>query len=188
MFDHDVYDSEKFDYDLMEREERPFARRLAIWVEGRLPGSVLDVGAGTGVYVEELRQRGVRAQGIDICDPQPRPECVATQDLFECESTAPIVMCIEVAEHLPAEQAPALIQKIWSMTEPGGWVIWSAAQPGQGGVGHINCQHPIYWTGLAQSQGFVRDYQQEDDLHAWITSGYHMGWFARNRQIWHRPR
>lgn len=188
MFDHDVYDGDGFDYEQMEREERPFARRLAIWVEGRLPGAVLDVGAGTGVYVDELRQRGVASQGIDICDLQPRPDHVWTQDLFECEVTAPIVMCIEVAEHIPAERAPELIEKIWSMTEPGGWVIWSAAQPGQGGVGHVNCQHPIYWTGLAQSRGFVRDYAQEDNLDQWITAGYHMGWFARNRQIWRRPR
>jgi len=187
MFDHDVFDSESFDYDLMEREERPFARRLAIWMAHKTPGAVLDVGAGTGVYVDELRAQGVRAQGVDIANPQPRPDHVWTQDLFECKVTAPVVLCIEVAEHIEAEQAPALIEKIWSMTEPGGYVIWSAAQPGQGGVGHVNCQHPIYWTGLAQSVGFVRDYALEDDLHEWITAGYHMGWFARNRQVWRRP-
>lgn len=176
-----------FDYELMEQEERPFARRLAIWINGKLQGPVLDVGAGTGVYVDELRGMGVKSHGIDICDPQPRPEHVETMDLFDCEMTAPVVMCIEVAEHIPGDQAPDLIRKIWSMTEPGGVVIWSAAQWGQGGVGHINCQHPIYWTGLAQSRGFVRDYAMEDDLDQWITSGYHMGWFARNRQIWRRP-
>ena len=187
MFDHDVYDSESFDYDLMEREERPFARRFAIWISAKLSGPVLDVGAGTGVYVDELRNMGVKSMGVDIADPQPRPEHVLTQDLFDCEITAPVVMCIEVAEHIDAEQAQALIKKIWSCTEPGGWVVWSAAQPGQGGVGHINCQAPVYWTGLAQAQGFVRDLEQEADLHEWITAGYHMGWFASNRQVWRRP-
>ena len=188
MFDHHAYDSDSFDYELMEREERPFARRLAIWIGAKLVGPVLDVGAGTGVYVDELRSMGVKSQGIDICEPQPRPEHVITLNLFECELTAPVVMCIEVAEHIAAEQAPALIDKIWSMTDPGGWVVWSAAQPGQGGVGHINCQLPEYWTGLAQACGFVRDYNQEADLHKWITGGYHMGWFAYNRQLWRRPR
>lgn len=187
MFDHEVYDQKEFDYEQMEQEERPFARRLAVWISNKLTGSVLDIGAGSGVYVDELRSHGVRAQGIDIADPQPRPDHVITQDLFDCDVTAPIVMCIEVAEHIEASRAPELIKKIWDITEPGGVVIWSAAQWGQGGVGHINCQHPIYWTGLAQARGFVRDYTLEDDLHAYITSGYHMGWFARNRQVWRRP-
>ena len=187
MFDHDVYDGESFDYEQMEREERPFARRLAIWIEGRLQGVVLDVGAGTGVYVDELRQRGVASQGIDICDPQPRPDLVQAKSLLEVNDPARTVLCIEVAEHLPENQATAVIESVWRNTRPGGTVIWSAARPGQGGVGHINCQPPIYWTALAQAQGFQRQYSQEDDLHAWITAGYHMGWFANNRQVWQRP-
>jgi 2-polyprenyl-3-methyl-5-hydroxy-6-metoxy-1,4-benzoquinol methylase len=176
-----------FDYDHMDHEERPFARRLAIWIDSKLRSDVVDLGAGTGVYVEELQRLGIRALGYDIADPQPRPDLVQTKSMLEVTDPAGLVMCLEVAEHIDKSQERSVIESVWRNTLPGGHVIWSAAQPGQGGVGHINCEPPIYWTALAQAQGFVRCYALEDDLHEWITAGYHMGWFARNRQIWHRP-
>ena len=171
----------------MEREERPFARRLALWIVNRLGGPVVDLGAGTGVYVDELRKQGCRAQGYDIADPQPWPDLVRTQSMLEVTDPQPVVLCLETAEHLPDDQAPAVIEAVWRNCRPGGWVIWSAAQPGQGGVGHINCQPPAYWHDLAMEQGFRRDWDQEQNVDNWILGGYHMGWFRNNRQIWHRP-
>lgn len=176
-----------FDYDQMEREERPFAARLALWMSHKTPGRVVDLGAGSGVYVEELRRVGTRAQGYDIADPQPRPECVITRSLFDVEDAAPVVLCLEVAEHIPAEHERWVMDVVWRNCEPGGYVIWSAAQPGQGGVGHINCRPPDYWQAMALSRGFRTCRDLEADLDRWIRSGYHMGWFARNRQIWQRP-
>ena len=179
--------SDRFDYAEMEREERPFAARLALWMSYKTPGRVIDLGAGSGVYVEELRRLGTRAQGYDTADPQPRPECVEIRSLFDVEDPAPVVMCLEVAEHIDAEHERWVIDVVWRNTLPGGHVIWSAAQPGQGGVGHINCRPPDYWRAIAESRGFQSRPDLETDLHRWITSGYHMGWFAQNRQIWQRP-
>lgn len=176
-----------FDYQLMDQEERPFARRLALWINYHLSGSVIDLGAGSGVYVEELQKFGLSAQGYDITDPQPRPDLVSTQSLFDVDHTADIVLCLEVAEHIPAESSRQVIESVWRCCRPGGTVIWSAAQPGQGGQGHINCQRPGYWRDLAGQQGFYQDEFLEQDLHSWIVSGYHMGWFANNRQIWRKP-
>ena len=179
--------TETFDYALMEQEQRPFVRRLMAWVCARCEPNLTDLGAGTGMYVEAARGYGWAAQGYDLADPQPRPDLVQAKSLLEVNDPGRTVLCIEVAEHLPENQATAVIESVWRNTRPGGTVIWSAARPGQGGVGHINCQPPIYWTALAQAQGFQRQYSQEDDLHAWITAGYHMGWFANNRQVWQRP-
>jgi len=176
-----------FDYNNMDHEERPFAQRLATWISLHMTGTVVDLGAGSGVYVEELHRQGVSARGYDIADPQPRPDLVATQSMLTITDPANIVMCIEVAEHIPMEQSAEVVASIWRNTLPGGHVIWSAAQPGQGGVGHINCQLPDFWRALAQQQGFLIETALETDLHNWITSGYHMGWFANNRQVWSRP-
>jgi hypothetical protein len=188
MFDHDRFDQEVFDYERMEQEQRPFVRRLMTWVCARCEPNLTDLGAGTGMSVEAARSYGWQAQGYDVADPQPRPDLVITESLLAVTDPARTVLCIEVAEHLAESQATAVVASVWRNTQPGGTVIWSAAQPGQGGVGHINCQHPLYWTGLAQAQGFRRDYDLEDNLHQWITAGYHMGWFAGNRQIWHREK
>lgn len=176
-----------FDYALMDREERPFARRLAMWIVNRLPGSVVDLGAGTGVYVDELRKMGTPCQGFDIADPQPRPDLVTCASLLTTTSPAQIVICLEVAEHIDQSLSQSVVASVWRNTRPGGHVVWSAAQPGQGGVGHINCQPPEYWQALAEQQGFRRETALEAQLDRWILAGYHMGWFARNRQIWSRP-
>ena len=181
------FDTEKFDYEKMDSEERPFAKRLALWIISKLPGKVVDLGAGTGVYVDELRRLGTHAQGYDITHPQPFPDLVQTMNMLNVNNPADIVLCLEVAEHIEKKLSTKVIESIWNNTKPGGYVIFSAAQPGQGGVGHINCQYPGYWRELAWAQGFQPAQDLETDLHAWITSGYHMGWFANNRQIWHRP-
>jgi 2-polyprenyl-3-methyl-5-hydroxy-6-metoxy-1,4-benzoquinol methylase len=177
-----------FDYDFMDHEERPFARRLALWIDSRLRGRVVDLGAGTGVYVEELQRFGLDAQGYDIADPQARPDLVITQSMLTVTDPADVVMCIEVAEHIDRQQSSAVIASIWRNTLPGGHVIFSAAQPGQGGVGHINCQPPEYWRDYAWQQGFESATELQQDMMSWITSGYHMGWFRQNGQVWHRPK
>lgn len=176
-----------FDYDLMEREQRPFVRRLMTWVAVNGQQPLVDLGAGTGMYVEEARGYSWQAQGYDLTDRQTRPDLVQRQSLLEVHDPGRTVLCIEVAEHLPESDAWGVIDSVWRNCLPGGLVIWSAAHPGQGGVGHINCQPPAYWRERAIIKGFIEREDLERDLHRWITSGYHMGWFAQNRQIWQRP-
>ena len=177
----------EFDYATMDHEERPFAARLAVWIVQQLDRRVTDLGAGSGVYVEELRRLGAEAQGYDVNPDQPRPDLVTKTTMFAVTAPAPVVLCLEVAEHILDHLAPLVVQSCWRNCEPGGHVIWSAAQPGQAGVGHINCRYPEYWANLAREQGFVLRRDLEAGLHSYITSGYHMGWFARNRQVWQRP-
>jgi len=176
-----------FDYKTMDDEERPFAARLAVWIVQQLDRRVTDLGAGSGVYVEELRKLGAEAQGYDINPTQPRPDLVETTTMFNVIDPAPVVLCLEVAEHIYEHLAPLVVKSCWNNCEPGGYVVWSAAQPGQGGEGHINCRYPEYWASIAREAGFVLRKDLEAGLHSYITSGYHMGWFANNRQVWQRP-
>lgn len=176
-----------FDYQTMDHEERPFAKRLALWITTNLGTHITDLGAGSGVYVEELRKAGAQAQGYDITDPQPRPDLVITTTMFAVADPAPVVLCLEVAEHIQDHLSALVVKSIWNNCEPGGFVVFSAAQPGQGGVGHINCRYPEYWANLAREAGFVLRKDIEENLHTYITAGYHMGWFANNRQVWQRP-
>ena len=61
-------------------------------------------------------------------------------------------MSLEVAEHLPAEIAPAFVA---SMVAHGNAVLFSAAIPFQGGAGHVNERWPSYWADLFLVHGFV---------------------------------
>jgi len=179
---------DSFDYALIDHEEFPFAQRLAVWIKWHLGGPVMDIGAGSGCYVRACLDVGVPAHGIDT-EPYPlRPECVSVCDMFEFTGRpSPVLLCLEVAEHLPASKSEQIVQTLWRLTEPGGTVIFSAAHPGQGGVGHINCQPREYWRQLSYNQGFVSRPYLENNLVNYSVSGYHMGWFPKNCQIWSKP-
>lgn len=176
---------DEFDYNLIDQEERPFARRLALWIAYNLqPSRVVDLGAGWGTYVDELRKQGIEAQGYDICQPQARPDLVITKDLRQVNDQGSLVLCLEVAEHIPEKHALEVVSAVAQTCKPGGIIIWSAAHPGQGGVGHINCQHKDYWLKLAKDVGLHERQDLYQNMIAWITQGYHMGWFKMNSQIW----
>lgn len=179
--------TEPHDYARMEQEQWPFVQRLMTWITAHCSGPLIDLGAGSGMMVRAARAAGWRASGWDVADPQPCPDLVQRQSLLEVDDPGRTVVCVEVAEHLPASDAQGVIDSVWRNCLPGALVIWSAAQPGQAGVGHINCQPPAYWRERAIRQGLVVRADLEQDLHRWITSGYHMGWFAQNRQVWQRP-
>ncbi|MGA0104366.1 MAG: hypothetical protein ACO3LH_11725, partial [Steroidobacteraceae bacterium] len=70
---------------------------------------------------------------------------------------------------------------------PGGNLIWSAAQPGQGGTGHINCQPKDYWAERLSACGLQRDEETEQHLKDYAASGYHMGWFVNNVMVFRQP-
>lgn len=54
-----------------------------------------------------------------------------------------LALCLEVAEHLPADAAETLVAGLCSLAPV---VLFSAAIPGQGGHGHVNEQWPAYWA------------------------------------------
>ena len=56
---------------------------------------------------------------------------------------------ITLAEHLPAEVGPRLVERLCSLSDV---VLFSAAQPGQGGEDHINERDPSYWAALFRAQ------------------------------------
>jgi hypothetical protein len=63
-----------------------------------------------------------------------------------------LAVCVEVAEHLPAEAAPILIASLTTLAPV---VLFSAAVPQQGGTGHVNEQWPAYWNRLFAAHGYV---------------------------------
>ncbi|HEY9003234.1 MAG TPA: hypothetical protein VIM89_17885, partial [Mucilaginibacter sp.] len=62
-----------------------------------------------------------------------------------------LAICTEVGEHLNPASSEHLIKYL---TQSAPVVIFSAAVPGQGGHGHINCQPREFWHDLFTSNGF----------------------------------
>lgn len=124
------------------------------------PKTIIDVGCGEGWWAVEFAKHGCDVTGMDggwhgkhqlgenfiphnLADPIP------AFDKFDA------VVCLEVAEHLRPARARTFINDLCDLTNPDGFVIFSAAIPGQGGTGHINEQWPGYWSKLFNENGFA---------------------------------
>ena len=139
---------------------------------------ILDVGCGPGIYVKALRESGIDADGVDL-----DPLCPYTVlDVFSTTFKATfkdydLALSLEVAEHLPEERAEDFVDALTSVAPA---VLFSAAIPGQGGHGHINCQPKQYWVDKFARRNYVVDSEGTDKILAFMQGGPHMGWFTQN--------
>lgn len=143
---------------------------------------IIDVGCGPGIYVKALREAGIDADGVDIdplC-PYKIEDIFSEEFLNNHKNKYDIAMCIEVAEHLHESKADALVKVLSSLAPT---VLFSAAVPGQGGHGHINCQPKQYWIDKFAQINYVVDEESTAKLLNFIISGYHMGWFRNNAVV-----
>ncbi|MGA7394345.1 MAG: methyltransferase domain-containing protein, partial [Terrimicrobiaceae bacterium] len=125
------------------------------------PSTVIDVGCGVGTWLAVLTESGVPdVWGIDgdYVDRSllqiPR-ERFLPHDLtmpIHLERRFDLVLCLEVAEHLPADSAPTLVDSLVGL---GPVIVFSAAIPYQGGTHHLNEQWPEYWTRLFAARGYA---------------------------------
>jgi glycosyltransferase involved in cell wall biosynthesis len=181
------YEVDQINYYEIEREEGPFAEKLATWIaENLAPKSALDIGCGPGTYVNALRTHNISANGIDTDERVASKKYLRNMSLFDLNEQAELIICLEVAEHVDPALADDLAVSVADSVAQDGYLIWSAAQPGQGGVGHINCQNKDYWQVRLESHGLKRDAEVEKKLLEWIASGYHMGWFLNNAMVFRR--
>jgi SAM-dependent methyltransferase len=149
------------------------------------PTSVVDVGCGIGLFLAAFAAKGVKELcGIDGPWVTPEQLHISREQFIAHDLTAPIhlerhfdlVMCLEVAEHLPSESAPTLVE---SLVRLGQVVLFSAAVPLQGGVSHINEQWPEYWVALFAKSG----YQAVDCIRRRIWENKKVLWYYSQNAI-----
>jgi len=125
-----------------------------------LAGGVADIGCGTGTFLAAALDLGAeQAFGIegdwvtqDMLDEQRITfEARDLEDAF-AGPKVDLVMSLEVAEHLSPARAPGFVADLCAMAPA---VLFSAAIPGQGGVGHVNEQWPGYWADLFGQHDFA---------------------------------
>jgi glycosyltransferase involved in cell wall biosynthesis len=184
---YQLRESTEINYTYLHNEELPFARRLTSWIKDNLnPQQVLDLGCGPGTYVECFRDQGVNAFGYDTDVRVEGKDYLVCKSLFDVEETGDVVLCMEVAEHIESSNNLKIVEAMTKTLEPEGLLIWTAAKPGQGGVGHINCQTKDYWEDLFATQPLQRCLDVEEQLADAMKAGYHMGWFVQNLLVYKR--
>lgn len=122
--------------------------------------SVVDVGCGVGPWLRAVGECGVDDfLGIDgqwvpadrLAIPADRFLAHDLRQPLELGRRFDLAICVEVAEHLPADAAATLVRTLTSLAPA---ILFSAAVPDQGGDGHINEQWPDYWARLFRAHGF----------------------------------
>jgi SAM-dependent methyltransferase len=156
---------------------------------------VADIGAGSGAIAAGVeraglpvtafersragrwaaRRQGVRAEDFDLRRELPLGEARA----FD------LAICFEVAEHLDPELADRLVALLARIAPR---VVFSAAQPGQGGRGHVNEQPPEHWITRFQQAGAEHDSAATERLRqAFQANRVPAPWFAANSLVFRRP-
>ena len=145
------------------RETSLRSARVIVPVVRRLmePRSAVDVGCGIGAWLSVFREHGITdVQGLDgdwvdrtqLLIPADRFAAVDLRRPIHLDREFDLAVSFEVAEHLPADCAPVFVE---SLTRLAPVVLFSAAIPFQGGVGHVNEQWPEYWAEHFARHGYT---------------------------------
>jgi SAM-dependent methyltransferase len=134
---------------------------LPIVIDQVRPRNVLDVGCGQGAWLAVWAELGVTEfLGLDgdyidqntLAIPRHRFRVVNLASPWHVSQRFDLVQSLEVAEHLPAACGPNFVRCLCAHSDI---VLFSAAQPGQGGEHHINERNPSYWAGLLSEHGYA---------------------------------
>jgi SAM-dependent methyltransferase len=133
---------------------------LAVLPKGLRRDRVADIGCGTGTWLAAALATGSQ-YGFGIEGNWVTPAMLddkriefRLQDL-EQAFTGPCVdlaISLEVAEHLSPERAQSFVADLVALAPA---ILFSAAIPGQGGVGHLNERWQSYWAGLFAAHGYT---------------------------------
>ena len=181
------YDAEY--YAEISHTSRPSADVIApILVEHFDPSSVLDVGCGSGAFLDAFREEGVR-HTVGVDGPFAPGAAVrehghefVTVDLqgsrLNLGRSFDLALCLEVAEHLGAEYGPALVE---DLVQHGTVVAFSAAIPQQSGRGHVNERPQSYWA----SEFALHGYYPRDLVRLQVWNDARVDWwYAQNLLIY----
>ncbi len=123
--------------------------------------SVLDVGCGTGNLLATFARHGATdLLGIDGGHVPPDLMHIAPDQFMAAEDVRvaalgrrfDVACSLEYAEHLPLSRAREFVGLL---ADAAPVVLFSAAVPGQGGLGHVNEQRQSWWAALFAAHGRV---------------------------------
>lgn len=143
-----------FFYEKRDDLTRLAARRILKILRDQLGPfeSVVDIGCGVGTWLSVAEELGAKCtRGIDGPWATTLPykasgtfqiDTIDLEKEWKIKGNYRLGISLEVAEHLTEQAGARLIKNLCATCDV---ILFSAAIPGQGGVGHINEQWPLYW-------------------------------------------
>lgn len=145
---------------------------------------VNDLGAGVGFYAQFLQNRG-----FDVFAYEGTPDIdqisIFQKPIIYQNLAKPTILldhgqtiCLEVGEHISAENQETVLDNIFYTTETRAVVSWGI--PGQAGFGHVNCKSNEWVITEAKKRGFELQKEPTEHLRA---NCYHVGWFEKSVMV-----
>lgn len=140
---------------------RNFFTGVADRIVGLLePATALDVGCAKGLLVQALVSRGVDAYGRDISEyavesahPEVRDRLSVVSATEPIDRRYDLITCVEVLEHLSAEDAQTAIDVMCSATDV---ILFSSTPADFDEATHVNVHPTAQWAAWFAERGFYR--------------------------------
>lgn len=170
-FDISHYDDRYFKWH--KDKTRDYAIRNMDWyIKEFKPTSVIDYGCGIGAYLESaLSNNIINIKGFDIGGDNVKMHTEKSVQPYikYLDCTLPLIteiydctISLETGEHIEPIMSDQFVLNIVNSTKKTGTILFSAAQPGQGGSGHINCQTKEFWKEKFLRNSFSYDKKLTD--------------------------
>jgi hypothetical protein len=143
------------------------------------PTSIVDLGCATGDLVRYWLDQGKDAFGIEG-SPAAEPFIVIPPGHYlihdlrvphKLDTRYDLVTSLEVAEHIEPAYADAYLDNLVGLAKD--CICISAAPPGQGGHGHVNCQPQSYWIRKLRERMFKYSLGYTTDLRKQLAPWAH---------------
>ena len=160
------------------------------------PKYVLDVGCGSGQWLDEYREytyekKNIVAKGIEgstnafIYMSEETKENVLELDLRdkieEEDYNIDFVQSFEVAEHIEEEYADIFLHNL--IKDDPDTVLLTAAPPGQGGFKHVNLQDRYYWMKKMKDNGYLFNQDLLNEIRGWGEPDECPVWWRSNLMV-----
>jgi SAM-dependent methyltransferase len=162
-----LHTAEEFQRAYGERTWEFYRPLLAMLVEFAPPGPVLDVGAGTGLFVECCKRFGLTCVGLEGAPEGAAAARMRTLPMVLSRLEEPLpfadrafssVMCNQVIEHLYPQTARSLLGESRRVLMPGGVLFIQSPSPRdpqqRAEPGHINLYLPSRLRKEVRDAGF----------------------------------
>jgi len=195
--DNTMYGSEFF---RSLQKYRPAYHFLADIISAHFkPSSLIDWGCGCGFILEKLKVNGVQdLYGIEGSKevlefiPASLKDDICINDVLLANigiNIYDMAVSIEVAEHLAEKDSGKFVNSICNSASE--WIWFSAAQIGQKGTGHINCQPLSYWESVFKEVGlFEPDWEMSYKIKSAMLQNHQVilgfPWLRDNLIIWRK--
>ena len=149
--------------------------------------SVIDIGCGGGSFLHGCVDLGLEVFGVDGPHVEPalqvdsnRIRYANLEKPFIAGERFDLCVSMEVAEHLDEKYAEIFVSSLCAHSNN---ILFSAAQVGQPGIHHVNCQPLEYWIQKFQNRGYIF----MKNLSGWIRGNNEIyNWYRKNSIVFRK--